>query len=92
MVMEYFPIPFGIWASRNGSDQREMRCRLATQLSGVATIGSNKKGLFNDLRICDRREQILKRKINSRYAGFIFSVVTAPCKGKVFSVVIQKDA
>lgn len=91
MVMEYLRIHSCIRASRNGSDQREMKCRLATQLFDVATIGSNEKGLFSDLKICDRREWVLKQKINSRYAGFIFSVVTAP-QGKVFSEVIQKDA
>ncbi|HCO68924.1 MAG TPA: hypothetical protein DIT04_14360 [Dysgonomonas sp.] len=92
MVMENFCVPINTRASRNGSDQQEMKGRIATQLFGVATIGSNKKGLSSDLRICDRRERVLKRKKNSRYAGFTSNVVTAPCKGKVFSGVNQKDA
>jgi hypothetical protein len=66
-----------------------MKCRIAAQLFGVATSGSNIKGLFSDLKICDRQERVLKRKINSRYAGFIFSVVAAP-QGKVCMEVIQR--
>ena len=76
--MEYFCIS----ASRNGSDHREKKYRLAAQSSCFATIESRTTGLCSDLKTCDQREQVLKRKINSRDAGFIESAVTAP-QGKV---------
>jgi len=80
--MEYFKILLCISESRNGSDRREMKYRLAGQSDIFATNVSKISGCPSDLKTCDQRERVLKRKINSRYAGFIESAVTAP-QGKV---------
>jgi hypothetical protein len=80
--MENFRVFFSTYASRSGSDHREMKRRLAPAAHSFVTIGNGTKGMRSDLKTGDYRERVLKWKVNSRYAGFTCNVVTAP-QGKV---------